>query len=325
MSSTTGWELGDELDLLAANDDESLAKIAGLIAAYGQLACFNADGNSLLIVRRYHPTLNCSPDDPDYQSETYVMGLAYFTQQFSSWMYLPSAYNYTAVQLQGNGPAAALTIITREHGDTKTTIQEMFRLLGNTAVPKPLVDEELCKRYAALRDIYVPPPAAIKITQTSITMAGIGTMEQSDFADWWTAHVPIPLFATTLPVTFAGYNPQDTAQQPWLPLAAQAMQAFLQLDDQSRLSASPQVLQNCHAYIDAVGEQDWNQAMAQIVEPAQIWDFVTPRHIMIEQHDGGIYVSLHCDCEWEQEHGLLLVYAGGLTLSKVSEQDGDVV
>jgi hypothetical protein len=317
MSRVDGWHLGEANSLLATSG--GLAKVNAFIKSYGLLACLNDTRTALIIVRRYHPTLNCSPDDPAYKSAASVMGLAYFTQGFYSWMYLPSAYTYTAVHIEGDGPTAAVTITTKEHGDTKTNVQELFRTLGNIAVPKPMDQAVLSERFAALRNSYVAPPTPIKITQASITMVGVGKMRRDQFDDWWTARRLIRFFGKTLPVTFAGYNPQDLAHKSWLPKAEQAMQSFLSLGKQDRLHASPRVLKNCHDFIDAVGVADWNSAMAKIVEPSKIWQFVQPRHVMIQAHKRTIYVALHCDCEWEQEHGLLLVYQGGKKLTRVSE------
>ena len=36
----------------------------------------------------------------------------------------------------------------------------------------------------------------------------------------------------------------------------------------------------------------------------------------------GVYVQVACECAWESEHGLQLVFRQGATLSRVSDQDG---
>ncbi len=33
--------------------------------------------------------------------------------------------------------------------------------------------------------------------------------------------------------------------------------------------------------------------------------------------DKGVYVSLECGCDWEQEHGLQIVFKNGLKVNKV--------
>ncbi|HEY7328274.1 MAG TPA: hypothetical protein VH592_11565 [Gemmataceae bacterium] len=38
--------------------------------------------------------------------------------------------------------------------------------------------------------------------------------------------------------------------------------------------------------------------------------------------DKGIYISVECGCEWEQEHGLQLVLRNGLKVNKLGGYDG---
>ncbi len=38
--------------------------------------------------------------------------------------------------------------------------------------------------------------------------------------------------------------------------------------------------------------------------------------------DKGIYVSLECGCDWEEEHGLQIVFKNGLKVNKVGPYDG---
>jgi hypothetical protein len=38
--------------------------------------------------------------------------------------------------------------------------------------------------------------------------------------------------------------------------------------------------------------------------------------------DRGIYISVECNCDWEEEHGLQLVLRDGLRVSKVGPYDG---
>jgi hypothetical protein len=38
--------------------------------------------------------------------------------------------------------------------------------------------------------------------------------------------------------------------------------------------------------------------------------------------DKGIYISVECGCEWEQEHGLQIVLKSGLKVNKLGGYDG---
>ena len=35
-----------------------------------------------------------------------------------------------------------------------------------------------------------------------------------------------------------------------------------------------------------------------------------------------IYINVTCECEWEKEHGLQIVFRQGKQLTRISEQDG---
>ena len=57
----------------------------------------------------------------------------------------------------------------------------------------------------------------------------------------------------------------------------------------------------------------------------EIWKFVHPQEIYVTRrsyNDCDIYVQITCECDWEQEHGLQLVFRQGRKLTRVSEQGG---
>lgn len=98
------------------------------------------------------------------------------------------------------------------------------------------------------------------------------------------------------------------------------------------LSASPDVLkaaephlfryyQYCNADFDPTEE-----GYLEIPTPEGVW-----RHIQFGTEpvvtrraygDKGVYVSLECNCDWEQEHGLQIVFKNGLSVNKVGPYDG---
>jgi hypothetical protein len=54
-----------------------------------------------------------------------------------------------------------------------------------------------------------------------------------------------------------------------------------------------------------------------------VWNFVTPKEIIIHwDENGAFYLCVSCMCEWEEEHGLQLVFKDGITLSRASGHDG---
>ena len=73
------------------------------------------------------------------------------------------------------------------------------------------------------------------------------------------------------------------------------------------------------------GETSLDPFMGVPSSPAAIWNFVQPREIYLMSGfdaDPHHYVVAACDCDWEREHGLTLVWRDGTTLCKVGPSDG---
>jgi len=147
------------------------------------------------------------------------------------------------------------------------------------------------------------------------------------FRDWWNSRpIPVPLFSgalldflVTVGTTEAGYPPD----------VVEAVDAFLSLGEADRLAASGRVC----AYHREIVEQAERRGVADFLgieprslkEPNDIWQFVTPTGVCVdrrEDYDRDVYVTVACDCTWEPEHGLQLVYRRGGQLVRVSGQDG---
>jgi hypothetical protein len=117
--------------------------------------------------------------------------------------------------------------------------------------------------------------------------------------------------------------------EPETAATAAALTAFLGLTAAERALASRHV----HAYYldfhEATGGEDWlDAAMGVPAAPKVIWDHVQPRHIFT-QHDRSspakeAYVVVECDCDWEEEHGLMLCFRNGQTVAKCGGYDGHV-
>lgn len=64
----------------------------------------------------------------------------------------------------------------------------------------------------------------------------------------------------------------------------------------------------------------------EIAAPAEVWQHVTLGfEAVVERRyhgDGAVYVSLECNCAWEPEHGLQIVFRRGEKVSKVGPFDG---
>jgi hypothetical protein len=96
-----------------------------------------------------------------------------------------------------------------------------------------------------------------------------------------------------------------------------AAEAMLRLDPSALDKVTPHVWANYREFRDAVGDD------VPAIDPSDdIWAHVQPSGILVEERDGHAYVSFECNCDWEVEHGLMLVLRDGVRWVKVSAYDG---
>lgn len=110
--------------------------------------------------------------------------------------------------------------------------------------------------------------------------------------------------------------------------ASSALDAFLALTAKDRLEDTRHV----YAYYRDI-EQMYAKEIGRRLEmvepevPEAIWANITPTELSFEvgrQGDPHTYVVAECECDWEVEHGLMLVWRDGITLCKVSDYDGHI-
>lgn len=129
-------------------------------------------------------------------------------------------------------------------------------------------------------------------------------------------HLTLPYFdGATVEMFEASGTPQERA----------AVDTFLTLGPADRLRDSRHVYAYYRDFHQAVGGKDWLDAeMGVPATPQDIWPHVTPTVIGtdINPDDGLAYVTLECNCAWEEEHGLMMVWRAGRVLNKVGGYDG---
>ena len=103
-----------------------------------------------------------------------------------------------------------------------------------------------------------------------------------------------------------------------------AIQSFLKLGSDYRLKCSNMVYGNFKYLCDIASCEELDAIEKKIKRPSDIWNFVQPWDIHVGQYsdDGPVYIQVCCNCDWEEEHGLQLVFKDGKALTRVSEQDG---
>ncbi len=69
-------------------------------------------------------------------------------------------------------------------------------------------------------------------------------------------------------------------------------------------------------------EDDW---YIEIEKPKNVWQFVQfgcEPVVSRRDEDNRIYISFACNCDWEREHGLQLVFKDGSYINKLGGYDG---
>lgn len=151
----------------------------------------------------------------------------------------------------------------------------------------------------------------------------LGTVAKDERFDWlYSAPVPLAVFGNKeVCIVLDGYEEDENKQD-----FHAAIGSFLSIEADVLKVAEPQVFSyygdmNC----------DWNPSDAEYVRintPGEVWNHVQfGKEAFIGRRpfgDQGIYVSVECECDWEPEHGLQLVFRNGESICKVGPCDGHV-
>lgn len=149
---------------------------------------------------------------------------------------------------------------------------------------------------------------------------GLGVVVEDEFGFLESEPIPVPLFGgVALPFSVEGYQ-DDPAREDF----HAAVRTFLTLDRAVLEEAAPAVFAYYRDVAEEVGDQD--EDFPVIDEPGEVWDHVRfDRHQASAQRDGEgepVYVSVECECAWEPEHGLQIVFRDGARVTKVGPYDG---
>lgn len=159
-----------------------------------------------------------------------------------------------------------------------------------------------------------------------ITSKIIGQLRQEEnFSDWWkSSEIEIPFFdKEKLPIIFMDFEPEH--DKTFIDEADQALTFFLKLNYDDRNAISDPAYKNCMDFLESVEIGQAGEALRQIKNKNEIWNFIQPSEIYVARrlyNDRDIYIQITCECDWEQEHGLQLVFRQGKELTRISDQDG---
>ena len=158
----------------------------------------------------------------------------------------------------------------------------------------------------------------------SIESKVIGSLVQNDkFETWWrSAPHLIDLVGENLPITFMDFDPSK--DEDFVRESDEALKLFLEISGMYKLKIAQPIFENFVEYVSYIEEKDIPEKMKGAT-PLSIWNFIYPTEVFVSRravNDKDIYIVLACECEWEKEHGLQLVFRQGKKLTRVSDQDG---
>lgn len=114
---------------------------------------------------------------------------------------------------------------------------------------------------------------------------------------------------------------QDLLDDPEPDQFEEAIQKFLSLTLKDREETNQYIFAYYQDFVESVGEDVFDFT---IDDKSSVWQFVHPRQIYVSRRhkDNSVYIQIAAECDWEEEHGLQIVYKEGRILKRVSSQDG---
>lgn len=162
------------------------------------------------------------------------------------------------------------------------------------------------------------PPGGLSYS-VSMQIPGVGEVLEDHESGWLrSAAMPVPVLGRACHILVAGYL-EDPAKEDF----HRAISDFLTLDASALASATAPVFEY---YRDVMAEFDpadeWYVAIAG---PDEVWRHIEIGDEVMVRRDGRggrVYVTVECECDWEPEHGLQIVFRDGRAVSRVGPYDG---
>ena len=107
--------------------------------------------------------------------------------------------------------------------------------------------------------------------------------------------------------------------------ADEALKNILQLKKPEILEVAKHLFENLQEFKSLVGLNDVTPELRNLTNEIEIWKYINPSCLTVERRayeDKNIYVVIPCNCDWEEEHGLQMVFRKGKILTRVSDIDG---
>jgi hypothetical protein len=151
---------------------------------------------------------------------------------------------------------------------------------------------------------------------TQINSKIVGALYPVDYDEDFFESMPFPIPYFNNKELKIGFT--DPEHQPYLTSADKVLEYFLQFNTTDRIGDSDIV----YRYYSETLKHGYTKPL-EIKVPADVWNFITPAEIIIHwEEDDELYLCISCECAWEEEHGLQLVFKDGRVLIRASGHDG---
>lgn len=153
-----------------------------------------------------------------------------------------------------------------------------------------------------------------------MNIPGLGEVTKGKYGEYRSQPIPVPVLGgKNCCFELEGYDADPDKEAFHVAIAN-----FLNLDASALRAAEPHIFQYYKDSEDCWQEED--EDFKPIKSPAGVWAHVqfgkTPTVSRRTRGDKGIYISLECGCDWEEEHGMQMVFQNGLKVNKVGPFDG---
>jgi hypothetical protein len=154
-----------------------------------------------------------------------------------------------------------------------------------------------------------------------VEIPGLGPVKRDAKLGWYRSKpIPIPLLGRKKGrIIVEDYDEDQKPEEYHVAIAN-----FLSLTPAVLKAAAPYVFQYYEATKANFAPGD--REFVPIASASEVFRYVrlgTEPVVTRRAHgDKGIYVSLGCECDWEEEHGLQIVFKNGLIINKVGPYNG---
>ena len=154
-----------------------------------------------------------------------------------------------------------------------------------------------------------------------IEIPQLGAVSKDPEFDWYRSR-PIPvevLDGKVCCIVVADYDCDEAPED-----FHDAISSFLSIDKSALDNAAPHIFAYYQDVRRSVGADEAD--FPEISSPTEVWAHIRfgnePIFSRRPYGDRQVYVSIECECDWEPEHGLEIVFRNGRTVNKVGPYDG---